>query len=120
MAKTPASKKAKGTKYEHFITDRLNNVLGEYGIWAKRTPMSGAIANWKGDITTNMPLCIECKCTEKLNFRKAFRQVEDASRIGQIPLMLTSKNFDNQSLALMDFEDLLTLIVYALKGGWND
>jgi hypothetical protein len=120
MAKTPASKKAKGTAFEKSIVSRIDATLKDYGIWAKRTPMSGAIADWKGDITTNLGICFECKCQEHLNFREAFRQAEGAATQSQIPVMVTSRNYDRQSLALMDFEDLLMLIEYAIKGGWHE
>lgn len=119
MAKTPASKKAKGSRYERYLADRISDVLKDYGIWAKRTPMSGAIEGWKGDLTCNIPICIEAKCQESLNFRKAFRQAEDAATPRQIPVMVTSRNNDPQSLAMLDFEDLLTLLEYAIQGGWG-
>jgi hypothetical protein len=120
MATTPASKKAKGTRLEKEISKRLEDVLSHHDIFAKRTPMSGAIPDWKSDITTNLALAIECKNQERLNFRKAFRQAEYAATPQQMPLVLTSKNNDPQVIAIMDFEDLLTIIDWALTGGWLD
>lgn len=119
MAQTAKSKKAKGTKLEKQVAERLEDVLGGYGVEAARMVMSGAVDRFKGDIFTNLPVMFEVKNQEKLNFRKALRQAEgDAKGTGKIPVMVTSKNHDPQVLALLDFEDLLFLMELALQAGW--
>lgn len=117
MANTAKSKKAKGTRLEKQVAKTIEEVLGEYGITATRTPMSGAIDRFKSDIFTNLPVGIECKNQEKLNFREAWRQAKsDAS--SKIPIVLTSRNNDKEIITIMDFNDLLTLMDYAIQGGW--
>lgn len=120
MAKTTKSKKAKGTRYEKEISARIEDVLGHYGVKAARTPMSGAIDRFKSDIFTNLPVAIECKNQEKLNFRKAWRQAKGDASVNDIPMVITSRNSDPESIVIMDFEDLLFLMELALQAGWVD
>ena len=116
MAKTPKSKKAKGMRFERECAKRIEEVLG---VSAKRTPLSGAITDWKGDITTySLPVSWECKNQERLNFRDAFRQAVSQASGSQMPVLLTSRNNDKQVLAVLNFEDLLLLMDWAIKGGW--
>jgi len=116
MATTARSRKEKGKRLEVSCAKRIEEVLKTT---AKRTPMSGAIADWKGDITTyGLPVSWECKNQEKLNFRESFRQAESQATPKQMPVLLTSKNNDSQVISVIDFEDLLMLMDWAIKGGW--
>ena len=47
VANKTSSKKAKGTRLEKYVSKRINQVLKEYGVEAKRMPMSGAIDGFK-------------------------------------------------------------------------
>ena len=73
-ANTPASKKQKGTRLEKEVAKRMNEVLREYGVNAKRMPMSGAIEGFKSDIFINLPVSIECKNSEKWNVPEYWEQ----------------------------------------------
>ena len=52
-ANTSATRKAKGNRLEKLIAKRMDEVLGEYGITAKKMPMSGAIEGFKSDQAFN-------------------------------------------------------------------
>lgn len=119
MAKTPRSKKAKGTRLEKEIAKRIEYVLGEYGVRATRTPMSGAIDRFKSDIFTNLDVGIEVKNQERLNFREAWRQAK-ADAGSKIPILATSRNNDPEILCLLDFEDLLFFMEMAVRQGWSN
>lgn len=56
VANKTSSKKAKGTRLEKYVSKRINQVLKEYGVEAKRMPMSGAIDGFKSDIFVNLPV----------------------------------------------------------------
>lgn len=117
-ANTPASKKAKGTKLEKEIAKRIREVLGEYGINAKRMPMSGAIEGFKSDIFVNLPVSIECKNSEKWNVPEFWEQTTNQAGLGKMPILVMSRNYCNDPLAVIRFEDLLTFMAYALEAGW--
>ena len=117
MAKTSRSRKSKGTRLEKLVSKRIDDVLGDYGIWAKRTPMSGAIEGWKGDVTSNLPIVIECKNQERLNFRDAWRQAKSQAG-SKMPILVTSKNNDTENICMIDFEDLLFFMELAIQSGW--
>ena len=118
MAKTPRSKKAKGTRFEKEVAKRLEDVLGDYGVEATRMVMSGAVDRFKGDIFTNLPLMIECKNQEKLSWWKAWHQADDTS-IGsdKIPMLVVTRNFE-ENLCLLRFEDMLFFMELAIQSGW--
>ena len=117
-ANTSASKKAKGTRLEKYIAERMNKVLGEYGIKARRMPMSGAIEGFKSDIFVNLPLSIEAKNSEKWTVPEWWDQTTSQAGLGKMPILVMSRNHCNDPLAVIRFEDLLTFIAYALESGW--
>jgi hypothetical protein len=117
-ANTSASKKAKGTRLEKYIAERMNKVLGEYGVRAKRMPLSGAIEGFKSDIFINLPVSIECKNSEKWTVPEWWDQATSQASIGKMPILVMSRNYCNDPLAVIRFEDLLTFIAYALESGW--
>ena len=118
MATTTASKKAKGTRLEHLVAERIEDVLGSYGIHATRTPMSGAIDRFKGDIFTNLSCSIECKNQEKVQVWKWWEQAR-ADAKHKMPVLVMSRNREKRPVALVDFEDLLFLMELALQKGWS-
>jgi hypothetical protein len=117
-ANTPASKKQKGTRLEKEVAKRMNEVLREYGVNAKRMPMSGAIEGFKSDIFINLPVSIECKNSEKWNVPEYWEQTEGQAGLGKMPILIMSRNYCNDPLAVIRFEDLLTFMAYALESGW--
>jgi len=118
MAKTSKSRKAKGTRLEKEIAKIIEDVLGKYGIEATRMVMSGAVDRFKGDIFTNLPVSIEVKNQERLNFRKAWQQAKNDAGSGKMPIVMTSKNNDKEVLCLMELNDLLILMELACQAGW--
>jgi hypothetical protein len=117
-ANTSASKKAKGTRLEKYIAERMNKVLGEYGVRAKRMPLSGAIEGFKSDIFINLPVSIECKNSEKWTVPEWWDQATSQAGLGKMPILIMSRNYCNDPLAVIRFEDLLTFMAYALESGW--
>ena len=98
------SPKNKGSRFEYFIRDLLRG----YGFEARRTPMSGAIDGWSGDITSNFPLFIECKNTAKTIFPQWYKKANDES--GSKPPVIVW-NYKGQAYGFMLFSDIINLIV---------
>jgi len=117
-ANTPASKKAKGKKLEKYRALRLNQVLGEYGVKARPMPMSGAIDGFESDIHVNLPVSFEAKNQEKWDVPKYWEQAVTQAGLGKMPIVVMSRNYCNDPLAVIRFEDLLTFMAYALESGW--
>ena len=115
MTITARSAKAKGKRLEKLVSTRLEEALKEFNIHATPTPMSGAIDRFKGDIFTNLPINFECKNQEKDKPWEWYQQSQNDAK-GKIPVVVFSKNH-SQVLTLVEFEDLLTILSYALKGG---
>ena len=117
-AKAFRSKKAKGKLLEKLVAQRLKEVLAEYGIDAKVMPMSGAISGFKSDIFTNLPVNIECKNQERVSLWEWWEQAENQTSIGRFPTLVISRNYQKEPLAVLRFEDLLTLFEWSLQAGW--
>jgi len=120
MAKTPQSKKAKGSKLEREVAKMLvDSGLDQY---ATRMPLSGAIAGLKADIHTKLPLQIECKAQEVTKFQEWFRQAEEGKNIGdrKIPIVVWTKNRLDRKFCYLDFQDFINILYYAMKGGLGD
>lgn len=103
------SPKNKGSRHERDVAE----ILRFYGFTAQRTPMSGAIENFKGDITTNAPLFIECKNTEKTHFLEWYKKAEDQS--GSHPPVIVWTCNRNDIYAFLKFSDFMDLITHAIK-----
>ena len=89
---------------------RIAEILRGYGIKAYRTPLSGAIDTWKGDITTqkNFPLFIESKNQETWKPLEWYRKT--ATECGaKIPTVLMSKNRED-IYAFILFSDLMNIM----------
>lgn len=118
-ATTSATKKAKGTRLEKMVAKRINEVLGrDYGIEAKRMPMSGAIEGFKSDIFVNLPVSLECKNHETWSVPQWWEQTTKQAGLGKMPILVMSRSYCNDPLAVIRFEDLLTFMAYALETGW--
>lgn len=93
----------KGKKFEYFIRDLLKG----YGFEARRTPLSGAIDGWSGDITSNFPMFIECKNTAKTTFPQWWKKSNDES--GSKPPVIFW-NHKGQAFAFLLASDLLNAL----------
>lgn len=119
MANTASSKKQKGTRFEKYIAARLEDVLGGYGVEATRMIMSGAVDRFKGDIFTNLPVSFELKNQERFDLRSAWQQAGEAcSGSGKMPVVVFSRNYEKDPLAVLKFEDLLFFFEIAVQNGW--
>lgn len=92
VAKTAATKKAKGTRLE-------NKVAGLYRQYkidetARRMPMSGAISHFKSDVFKRYDYMWsdECKCHETINLRKFWEQSAFQAPM-KTPVLHISANF---------------------------
>lgn len=96
---------AKGKRFEYFVRDLLNG----YGYPSRRTPLSGAIDGWSGDITSpTFPYFIECKNTAKTTFPQWYKKAEDESG-AKPPIIIW--NHKGQAFAFVLFSDLLNSLV---------
>lgn len=97
----PKSPQAKGKRFEYYVRD----VLKAFGYKAERTPLSGALDSWPGDITSNFPFFIECKNTEKTTFLPWYKKSEDESAPRR-PIVIWTKNGED-AYCFLRFDDLL-------------
>lgn len=117
-ANTARTRKAKGVRLEKYVALRINQVLREYGIEAKKMPMSGAIEGFKSDIFVNLPVSLECKNHETWKVPEWWEQASKQAGLGKMPILVMSRSYCNDPLAVIRFEDLLTFMAYALETGW--
>ncbi|MBU6501154.1 MAG: hypothetical protein KGJ89_05300 [Patescibacteria group bacterium] len=97
---------AKGKRFEYYVRD----VLRAYGYKAERTPLSGALDGWAGDITSrSFPFFIECKNTEKTQFMEWYKKAQDESTPRR-PVIIWTRNGETAYvfLQLTDFLDQIT------------
>lgn len=111
MAKTPGSRKAKGSRLEREFAKMIRDCgLDSH---AQRMLLSGA-GYLKGDIYTNLPLTFEVKNQENWSPLAWYRQ---AASQGKAPVVVMSRNHES-IFCFMDADLFLEMIVYAKKGGW--
>ena len=95
--------KKKGDRFERDVAKQLNK---KFNTNVRRTPMSGGMDNFKGDIIDINPDSIlfdyhwECKNQEKLNIWKALEQARNDKPMGKTPVVVFTKNFEKQYNAL--------------------
>ena len=111
--------KRKGSEFEYLIAKKILDAgLDDR---ARRTPMSGAIKGWSGDITTpNIPIHWELKKQETWSPIAYYNQALK-ERIGgrYIPVVVMGKN-NIEPFTFLSFNDFLTILYYALKGGLKE
>ena len=108
--------KRKGSEFEYLIAKRIQNAgLDDR---ARRTPMSGAIKGWSGDLTTpNIPIHWELKKQETWSPLEYYKQALDERVSARyIPVVVMGKN-NIEPFVFFSFNDFLTVLYYALKGG---
>lgn len=92
MAKTPQSKKAKGSRLERKVAEAYRY----YGIdkRASRMPMSGAMTHFKGDIwkPNDFEYLDECKNSEKVRLWEWWEQTVGQATGARIPVLHISRN----------------------------
>lgn len=81
------SPRNKGKLGEYAVRDLLRG----FGYKAERTPMSGAMPGWKGDITTEFGWFLEVKNTEKTQFAEWFHKAEDQGG-AKPPMIVWTRN----------------------------
>ncbi len=102
----------KGKRFERDVAKKLNKVFKTN---VRRTPMSGGMSI-KGDIIDINPDSIlfdyhwECKNQEKLNIWKALKQARNDKPMGKTPVLVLTKNFEND-YACLEFEDFMNLLL---------
>jgi len=97
MLKSP---KQKGKRGEYAVRDMLRG----FGYKAQRTPLSGGIEGWKGDITTDFPWFIEVKNTAKTTFPQWYEKAQDQC-LGKPPMIVWQHK--GELYAFLLFSDFL-------------
>lgn len=104
----PASKKAKGNRLEYKVAE----LYRRYDIDKKATrmPMSGAMANFKGDIhkPNDYEWVDECKNQEKVSLWKWWNQTISQAKGMQKPVLHIGGNY-RPILTVMRIEDYMDL-----------
>lgn len=124
MAHTAKSRKAKGVRLEKMFADQLVNAgLDPY---AKRMVLSGAVRGFDGDILTKLPIHVECKNQSTWSPLAYYKQCSLSNPLParKMNLVIMGKGGTNQyqpleSYAFLKTDDLIELMAYALKGGWE-
>ena len=101
----------KGKRFEREVAKLLNK---KFNTNVRRTPMSGGMSI-KGDIIDINPDSVlydyhfECKNQEKLNIWKALEQARSDRPMGKTPLVVFTKNFQSNYVAI-ELEDFMNLL----------
>ena len=78
-----------------------------------------SVADRETDLDVEHPyLGIECKYREKLSqyIKDWYQQAEDGSKDGQVPVVAIGEKNSSRIFALLDFDDLVMLLVHAVDG----
>jgi hypothetical protein len=111
-ANTPASRKAKGRKFQQQIRDDLVDCLGIDPGDVQSTAMgqSGCDLYLSPAARALFPYGVECKHQEAIAIPQWWRQCEgNASKVGLIPLLVFKRNRE-EPLAVLRWSDLLALL----------
>lgn len=99
----PNKSKQKGDRFERSAVETLN----AHGLEAKKVPLSGAMAGWKGDIhfkEQGIAKVLECK-SRKSGFKTLRTMLGDSDR-------LLVKDDRTEPLMVMRFSDYVILASY--------
>lgn len=91
----------KGKRGEYHVRDLLRG----FGYKAERTPLSGGIPTWKGDITTNFPFFVEVKNVEKTQFAEWYHKAEQQA--GALPPIIVWTRNHEDIFCFLRFSDFL-------------
>ena len=78
-----------------------------------------SVADRETDLDVAQPyLGIECKYREKLSqyLKDWYEQAENGSKDGQVPVVAIGEKNSSRIFALLDFDDLIMLLVHAVDG----
>lgn len=103
----PASRREKGKRFERKIAALLRTKGLDRR--AQRTPMSGAMSQWKGDILTDLPIHIEAKCQETIRFWEFVGQASEQCPMAHNWILAVTGNH-RPMVAVVDLEYLLDLL----------
>lgn len=107
--------KNKGSRFEYEIRDEIRKI--EPG--AQRQVMSGAVFGLEGDLRTRLPFTFELKHQEKIRLYEFWGQAVEQNTLPNSPVLILKSN-NKKPLAIMDFQDWLELVQYALRAGYPD
>lgn len=103
-----SSRRQKGKRLELKIASLLRTKGLDKN--ARRTPMSGALPPWKGDVFTDLPIHIECKNQEKIRFWEFVEQASSQCPMAHNWILAVSSNH-RPIVAVVDMGWLLDLLV---------
>lgn len=114
----------KGNRLEYEVVHALNDTLDPQ---AGRSSEGGKrkrdrVNRTDGDIYTKLPFVIECKFHESLKgFYKHWDQaIDENSSPSRRASVLVIKSSNRPKLAVMDFNEWLQLVWYAMRSGYPD
>lgn len=113
-ANTPATRRAKGKKFETQIAKDLRSSGLDKS--ARRMPCSGALADLKADIMTSLPIHIEAKRQESWNVDNFYRQANDGKKQHEMPVVVMKKSHE-EAMAMLSWRDFIYLMQLAKESG---
>lgn len=112
VATTPASRKAKGRRFQQAVRQDLIERLGvlEGDILSTAMGQSGCDLYLSPAARALFPYGVECKAQETISLPAWWKQCEcNASKVELTPLLLIKRNRE-ESLAVLRWSDLLALL----------
>ncbi len=113
-ANTPASRKAKGRRFQQAVRQDLIERLGvpEGDVLSTAMGQSGCDLYLSPAARAQFPFGVECKAQEAIALPAWWKQCEaNASKVGLVPLLVFKRNRE-EPLAVLRWEDLLALLRY--------
>lgn len=102
--------KIKGKTYERKVAKILSKA---FNTKVQRVPCSGAFEDWKGDLRdltgVLKSFVWECKHQERLNIWDCLRQSQAQSSAGRIPVLVFTKNYEKDFVAL-ELQDFISIL----------
>jgi hypothetical protein len=112
-------KKEKGSRAERAFAKML--VDADLDQYAKRMPLSGGVKGLDTDIMTRLPFAFEVKNQETWSPLAYYRQADLANpNRGRLTTVVVMTKNNESYYVFLTAEDFLTLISYALRGGYSD
>ena len=111
-ANTPASRKAKGRRFQQAVRQDLIDHLGvpEGDVLSTAMGQSGCDLYLSPAARALFPYGVECKHQEAIAIPAWWKQCEsNASKVGLIPLLVFKRNRE-EPLAVLRWEDLLAIL----------